>query len=415
MNAKSTTQATKKLLNKDYVFVIAEIGKNFIETEEDRPVAEYLENAKRLVDAAKDAGCDAVKFQTHEVEDEVLDIEFTSPHFKSKDRYSWVTRNTRATPLETFWKPIKEHCDKRGITFFSTPMSRKAAQKLDKVGVPPHQCKHRCSIHKPYNHVAESAAFYDTVSRSLKRDNKRKCFHWCGGVPFWKVGSGDIFDFVLLDYLAKTKKPVIYSTGMASLKELDDIIAHLFARGVPQVVLYCVSKYPAPKKYFNLGTIEYLKEKYPHVAIGFSDHSLGHDIALAAVKLGARVIEKHFSFSRDLWGADHKVSMTPVEMKKFVHLVRAGAYKNVSTGMYYGKKDKELEGARNQFRPYFHKSLMAGKDLPKGTVITKNAVVAMRPQMYAGGISSDRFPEIIGRKTKCALKKYDPITEAVLR
>src|SRR3989338_2766864 len=212
--AQRLREQREKFLGGNKVFVIAEIGKNFIQTEEEKSVAEYLANAKKLVDAAKNAGCDAVKFQTHEVEDEVLDIEFTSPHFKSKDRYSWVTRNMNATPLETFWKPIKAHCDKRGIIFFSTPMSRKAAQKLDKVGV-----------------------------------------------PFWKVGSGDIFDYVLLDYLAETKKPIIFSTGMASLAELNRVIGYLSKKKVPLVVLYCISKYPAPKEYFNLGTIEYLKEK----------------------------------------------------------------------------------------------------------------------------------------------------------
>lgn len=366
MNTISIAQATKKLLSKDGTFIIAEIGKNFIQTEDERPISEYLANAKKLVDAAKDAGCDAVKFQTHEVEDEVLNIDFTSPHFKAKDRYSWVMRNTKATPVDAFWKPIKKHCDARGIAFFSTPMSRKAAQKLNKIGV-----------------------------------------------PFWKVGSGDIFDYVLLDYLAETGKPIIFSTGMASLAELDGVIRYLEKRS-PLVMLYCISKYPAPKEYFNLATIERLREKYPHAIVGFSDHSLGHDVALAAVKLGARVVEKHFSFSRDLWGADHKVSMTPSEMKEFVRLVRAGAYKDASADAYYGKKDKELEGAKNQFRPYFHKSLMAGEDLPKGAVITKNAVYAMRPQMHAGGISSDRFPEIVGRKVKHALKKYDPITEETL-
>ncbi len=367
MNTRTSTQATKKLLSKDQVFVIAEIGKNFIQTEEERPVAEYLANAKKLVDAAVDVGCDAVKFQTHEVEDEVLNLDFTSPHFKAKDRYSWVTRNTNATPLEKFWKPIKTHCDARGIAFFSTPMSRKAAQKLNKVGV-----------------------------------------------PFWKVGSGDIFDFVLLNYLAETGRPIIFSTGMASLSELDGVIRYLSKKKSPLVVLYCISKYPAPKGYFNLGTIEYLQEKYPKITIGFSDHSLGHDVALAAVKLGAKVIEKHFSFSRDLWGADHKVSMTPAEMKEFVRLVRAGAYKKVSFRAYYGKKDKELEGAENQFRPYFHKSLVAGRNLPKGAAITKSVVFAMRPHVLAKGLPSDKFQEIIGRITKRAVKKFETITEEIL-
>ena len=146
---------------KKETFIIAEIGKNFIQTESERPVGEYLENAKVLVKAAKDAGAHAVKFQTHNVEDEQLNITVVSPHFKGADRYSWVTRNTNATPLETFWRPLKAYCDEIGIIFHSTPMSRGAAQILQQLDV-----------------------------------------------LFWKVGSGDILDFVLLDYIAKTGKPI---------------------------------------------------------------------------------------------------------------------------------------------------------------------------------------------------------------
>src|SRR3989344_846046 len=153
---------SQKSFGGEDVFFIAELGKNFIQTQEDRPVSEYLENAKVLVKAAKDAGADAVKLQTHEVEDEQLNIEVVSPHFKRADRYSWVTRNMQATPLEEFWKPLKAYCDELGIIFFSTPMSRKAAQKL-------------------------------------------KAFD----VPFWKVGSGDVQDYVTLDYMFSTGKPII--------------------------------------------------------------------------------------------------------------------------------------------------------------------------------------------------------------
>ena len=135
---------------------------------------------------------------------------------------------------------------------------------------------------------------------------------------------------------------------------------------------------------------------------------------LAAVALGARVVEKHFSFSRDLWGADHKVSMTPAEMKEFARLVHTRTYKDVPVDAYYGKKEKELEGAGNQFRPYFHKSLMAGENLAKGAVITKNVVFAMRPQKLAEGLSSDCFYDVVGCKTKRALKKFDPITKDVI-
>ncbi len=257
------------------VFVIAEIGKNFIQTEEECPVSEYLENAKALVRAAKEAGANAVKFQTHHAEDEQLNITVVSPHFKGADRYSWVTRNMNATPLEEFWRPLKAYCDEIGIIFHSTPMSRGAAQKLNQLDV-----------------------------------------------PFWKVGSGDILDFVLLDYIASTKKPIIISSCMSTLEELDLTMDFLKRRNAEVILLHCVSKYPCPPEELRLGTMDMLRRRYG-VIVGFSDHSIGIDAALAAVALGARVVEKHFSLSRDLWGADHKVSMTPEEMKELTSGIRA--------------------------------------------------------------------------------------------
>ena len=358
---------TDRLLDENYVFVIAEIGKNFIQSEDERSVEEYLQNAKDLVDAAVKAGADAVKFQTHEVEDEQLDINIVSPHFQGSDRYSWVKRNTNATPLETFWKPLKEYCDEKGIIFFSTPMSRKATQKLDKIGV-----------------------------------------------PFWKVGSGDVQDYVALDYIISTGKPIIISNGMVSLKELDEVIDYISSKGSPLSVLYCISQYPAPAEYFNLSTIEYLKEKYPNIAIGFSDHSVGYDVSLAAIKLGANIIEKHFSLSRDLWGSDHKVSMTPSEMKAMVEDIRNKEYEKIDPTPFYGNKEKELEGANNKFRPYFNKSLMAGQDIPAGTVVTKEMIFAMRPKMYAKGLPAEKFEDILGKKITKNIKKYDPIISDIL-
>lgn len=357
------------------VFVIAEIGKNFIQTEEERSVAEYLENAKILARAAKDAGADAVKFQTHNVEDEQLHINVISPHFKGSDRYSWVTRNTDATPIEEFWKPLKAYCDEIGIIFFSTPMSRGAAQKLDQVGV------------------------------------------W-----FWKVGSGDILDFVLLDYLAATKKPIIFSTGMSTLEEIDKTVDFLKKRGSEIIILHCVSKYPCPPEELHLASIGFLQNRY-RVPIGFSDHSIGIDSALAAVALGAKVVEKHFSLSRELWGADHKVSMTPAEMRALVNGIRE-LEKDTAKREEYLTKDivvrgmgsagKVLQEDEGVFRPYFRKSLMASRAIAAGEIIIEKDIYAMRPQQYAGGLPSEEYERVIGKKTICALKKYDPITEDTL-
>ncbi|HEY4478936.1 MAG TPA: N-acetylneuraminate synthase family protein [Candidatus Paceibacterota bacterium] len=353
---------TKKSLNKDEVFVIAEIGKNFIDSKRDESVDVYIENAKQLITAAKEAGVDAVKFQTHEVEDEQLDVKVVSPHFDGADRYSWVKKNTDATPPR-FWQEIKSHADKEGIIFFSTPMSRKAAEKLQALDM-----------------------------------------------PLWKVGSGDVQDYRMLDFQIETKKPIIISSGMVSLAELDRVIEHLKSKHASFAVLYCVSQYPCPREAFNLGTIEYLKEKYPNLIIGFSDHSVGDDtVMLAAVKLGARIIEKHFSFSRKLWGSDHKVSMTPDEMKKMVGKIRDGSYKNVDERLFYGEKHKELEGAENKFRPYFNKALVAGRDIKRGDVVTKEALYSMRPLMHIKGERADRFYDIVGKCAKRNLKKFEPI------
>ena len=358
------------------VFVIAEIGKNFIQTEEERPVAEYLVNAKALALAAKEAGADAVKFQTHNVEDEQLNLpHVVSPHFRGSDRYSWVTRNTNATPFEEFWKPLKAYCDAIGIIFHSTPMSRGAAEKLNALGV-----------------------------------------------ELWKVGSGDILDFVALDFLAGTKKPIIMSTGMSTLEELDRAVDFLKRRGAPLTLLHCVSRYPCPPEDLHLASIEFLRERFG-VPVGFSDHSIGIDSALAAVALGATVVEKHFSFDRGLWGADHKVSMTPAEMKTLVTGIRAIeadptlretylANEIVRRGM--GEKSKVLQDDEAVFRPYFRKSLMAGADIPAGTVLSTEMLYAMRPQAHAGGMPSEEYENVVGRRLAKSLSRYDPITPDTL-
>lgn len=356
-------------------FIVAEIGKNFIQTQEERPVAEYLANAKTLVKAAKDAGADAVKFQTHNVEDEQLNITVVSPHFQGADRYSWVTRNTRATPHETFWKPLKKYCDEIGIVFHSTPMSRGAAMILNELGV-----------------------------------------------ELWKVGSGDILDFVTLDYLTKTKKPIIMSSGMSTLEELDKAVDFLKRRNAEVVLLHCVSKYPCPPEHLNLLTIGFLRERYG-IPVGFSDHSIGVDSALAAVAMGAQAIEKHFSFSRDLWGADHKVSMTPEELRVLVIGVReletnpvkrreCLEKETVKAGM--GSGTKVLQEDEAVFRPYFRKSLMAGQDIPAGAAITGEMLYAMRPQAYAGGLPSEHYEMVLGKTVSRPLKKYEPITREAL-
>lgn len=375
------------------VFVIAEAGKNFIQTKEDRPISEYLANAKKLVDAAVGAGADAIKFQTHNVEDEQLNVPVTSPHFQGSDRYNWVRRNTDATPLEDFWMPLKKYCDRKGIIFFSTPMSRGAAVKLSRIGV-----------------------------------------------RLWKIGSADILDFPMMDYVRRSGLPIIISSGMSTLEELEAAIEFLKKKNNKIALLHCVSQYPCPPEKLRLKTIEFYKEKFSakdvrlpdgrglasgeDVPVGFSDHSLGVDSSLAAAALGATIIEKHFSLSRRFWGADHRISMTPSEFTALTAGVRK-IFSNQEKQREIlndklikrsigGGKIKILQKEEATLRPLFRKSLVAAEDIPAGTLVTAEMVYAMRPQLYSRGFPSENFEKIVGRKTAKDLKKYDPINESAL-
>ncbi len=383
------------------VFIIAEAGKNFIQSQEEKSVAEYLENAKKLVDEAAASGADAIKFQTHNVEDEQLNINVTSPHFKGADRYGWVKRNTLSTPVKEFWKPLKEHCDRRGIIFFSTPMSRGAAKILnEQVGVDPVRSRARDGVASPGDRGAATS----------------------NGVDLWKIGSGDILDFVMLDYLRQTGKPIIISSGMSTLEEVEKAVGFLREKNLRVSLLHCVSKYPCPAEELRLRTMDLYKKKFD-LPIGFSDHSVGIESSLVAVAMGARVIEKHFSLSRDLWGSDHKVSMTPGELAGLVAGVKRieadPAERERVLATEFAKKTMAEEGKVLQegeavFRPLFRKSLMAARDIEAGETVNAEMLYAMRPQQYAGGLPSEEYPNILGKEVKKAIKRFGPITREVI-
>lgn len=357
----------QQLNKKRSVFIVAEIGKNFIRTKNLQPVSVYLKNTKKLVDAAKESGADAVKFQTHNFKDEQLNLKIFSPHFNGSDRYNWVKRNTFS--LEKFWKPLKKYCDRKKIIFFSTPMSRGAAELLE----------------------------------NLK-------------VPFWKVGSGDILDFVMLDYLRQTGKPVIISSGMSTLAEIKKAVDFIKEKNSHITLLHCVSKYPCPASELNLKTIPFLRKKFK-VNSGFSDHSLNISTAVAAAALGAVVIEKHFSFSRNLWGPDHKVSLTPSEFKKMVDAIRkiennpkaAKIFlEQKAIKQYFGKTGKFLRQDEAVFRPYFRKTLVAACDIAKGRIIKSAMVYAVRPRGFIKGLGSENYCSVVGKKAVKNLRKFEP-------
>jgi len=350
---------TNKVIGGGEVFIVAELGKGFIQAREEKTPAEYLENAKQMVKAAKEAGVDAVKFQTHNLEDEQLNLKITSPHFMGEDRYAWVKRNTLATPL-WFWQELKKYCVELGVIFFSTPMSRGAAKILEE-----------------------------------ELD-----------VPLWKVGSGDALDFVMLDYLAGTGKPIIIASGMSILEDIDKAIDFLKKRNCQIVLMHCVSAYPCPPEILNLNSIPFFQKRYD-VLVGFSDHALGIAQELKAVEMGAVCLEKHFTLNRGLWGSDHQVSMLPDEMAELVKRVRVRERVDFP---YLGKEEKILNEKEAVFRPIYRKALMAGRDIAAGEVLNKEDVYAMRPQKFAGGMPSEEYENVLAKKVISDLKKYDPIT-----
>ncbi len=182
--------------------------------------------------------------------------------------------------------------------------------------------------------------------------------------------------------------------------------------------MHCVSKYPCPPEELQLQTVNFFKDRY-NIPIGFSDHSIGIDSALASVAIGATIVEKHFSLSRDLWGSDHKVAMTPEELKEMVKGIRdmeSNPSKKerylgneiVKAGM--GEQSKTLQEGEAQFRPFFRKTLVASVDIPKGLKVKSEMLSAMRPQLHLKGMPSEEYENVLGKKTKLDISKGSPIS-----
>lgn len=245
--------------------IIAELGKNFIHTEQELSVSENLEMAKTLVLKAKESKATVAKFQCHVFEDEQKK--------RSKERWEWVKRNERATPYEEFWVPLKAYCDELEIEFLCTPMSRMAARK---------------------------------ISHLVKR---------------WKVGSADVVDYELLTYLIQySDKPIILSTGMSTKEQVREAVLTFMKAGKFLTLMHCVSIYPCPEEKLNLGTIAWLKRF--GLPVGFSDHSLSTESPAWAIFAGCELIEKHLTLDRSAYGPDHHMSLLPEEFAEMVKKIK---------------------------------------------------------------------------------------------
>lgn len=305
--------------------------------------------AHAYIDALANTGVDAIKFQTHIAIAESSIHEPFRIKFSKQDatRYDYWKR--MEFTLEQ-WKEIKHHCEDVGLEFMSSPFSNAAVDLLEEVGV------------------------------------KR-----------YKVGSGEVNNFVLLEKIAKTGKPVIVSSGMSSFEELDATVNFLKERNVSYSILQCTTSYPTKPEQYGLNVINELKDRY-HVPIGFSDHSASTEACVAATALGAELIEFHVVFDKEMFGPDVKSSLTIQETKLLVKAVR-----NISLAIE-NPIDKANNAQFAELKQIFEKSLAVNKDLPEGHVLTFSDLETKKPKGY--GILASDFNSIIGKPLKKPLNKW---------
>ena len=323
-------------------FIIAEAGVNH---------NGRLDLALKLVDAAKDAGADAVKFQTFKAE-QVVTSQGKMAEYQKKNigkTESQLTMLKKLELKENFYKPIIRHCRKKGIIFFSTP-------------------------HGGF----ESVDFLQSLN-----------------VPAFKFGSGDLINLPVLQYAAKFKKPMILGTGMATLKEIKEAINCIKKTGNNKIiVLHCTTNYPCALDEVNLRAMQTMMKKL-NVLVGYSDHTLGVQTAIMAVTLGACVIEKHLTLGKNMPGPDHKTSADPKEFKEM-----ADKIKNVEVIM--GSSRKKPAKSELLIMKTARKSLVSLHDIKKGEKFTKDNIGIKRP---GTGIEPKYFYKIMGRKAKQNIPK----------
>lgn len=316
------------------VFIVAEAGVNHNGS---------LRLAKKLVDAAKNAGADAVKFQTFQAKKLATENSPAAPYQKKEGvKSQFAMLKSLELPQKDFVK-LFNYAKKKKIIFLSTPFDE------------------------------DSADFLFTL-----------------GVRAFKVGSGDLTNIPLLAHLAKKKLPVILSTGMATLHEVQEAVDALKKGGLKKIILLqCVSSYPAPVKDCNLRAMKTMGKMF-RVPCGFSDHTTGFEASCAAAALGARVIEKHFTIDKSLPGPDHKMSLSPAEFSEFVRAVRK-AEQALGDGI------KKPAACELPVKKAARKSIVSARDILKKERITADDICMKRP---GTGISPRDMKKVLTMKAR---------------
>jgi len=328
------------------VFIIAEAGVNHNGS---------LELAKKLVDAAADSGADAIKFQT-----------FDAGSLVSKKAVKAEYQKKTTSPRESQFEMLKrlqlsrrDHAEllayskKRKIIFLSSPFDEKSADLLEKLGV-----------------------------------------------TLFKIPSGEITNIPFLRHVANKMKPIILSTGMANLGEIEEALDVIYASGNRRVeLLHCVTEYPAPYREINLRAMITMKNAF-NIPIGYSDHTPGTEVAIAAVALGAEIIEKHLTLDKKMDGPDHSASLEPDEFADMVAAVR-----NIEMALGDGRKKPAQCELKNM--DIARKSIVAAKSIQKNETITRVKLAIKRP---GSGVQPKDLEKIVGRKAKQNIEADEVIT-----
>ncbi|MGE3274292.1 MAG: N-acetylneuraminate synthase family protein [Vicinamibacterales bacterium] len=302
--------------------------------------------AHAFVDAIARAGADAVKFQTHIAAAESTPAEPFRVKFSRQDatRYEYWRRMEFT---EDQWRGLADHARERNLLFLSSPFSIEAVDLLERVGT-----------------------------------------------PMWKIGSGEVSNDPMLDRIVETGKPILLSSGMSPLAEMDRIVGRLQARAATLAVLQCTTAYPCPPERIGLNMVQQFRQRYGCYA-GLSDHSGTIFPGLAAATLGADVLELHVTLSREMFGPDVPASVTTAELRTLVDGIR---FIETMTA-HPVDKDHEAEGL-DPLRRIFMKSLVARADLPAGTVLAPGHVAFKKP---GTGIPAARVQDYIGRRLRRAV------------
>lgn len=333
--------SNKKINEKSTCFIIAEAGVNH---------NGKLELAKKMVDKAKEAGADAVKFQTF-ISEDLVTRDIPMEEYQKRNTGKKETQLEMLKKLELSRKDfieLKKYCEKKGIIFLSTPFDEGSADFLEKLGV---------------------RAF--------------------------KISSGDITDLPFLRHIAKKKLPMIVSTGASYLKEVKEAVLAIKKEGNNKIILlHCTVNYPCPPEEVNLKSMVTLGKEF-NCLIGYSDHTFGIMAPIVSVALGAKVLEKHFTLSRELPGPDQKASLEPEELKEMIKIIR-------DTEKALGSFVKKPQKSEKEERKLGRRSMVARIDIPKGNKISREMLITKRPGY---GIQPKYINLVIGKTARKKIEK----------